>query len=106
MILNAYSIYDSKSQAFGLPFFQATDGLAIRSFSDIANDRQTLIARHPGDFMLIRIGTFDDSVGELARTDHLSLMLATELVVSQPEPPRMNLADPVPHVVNGEGEVA
>lgn len=47
------------------PFFNATDGLAERSFLHLALDGSKMVAQHPMDFHLFRIGEFDDSRGVL-----------------------------------------
>lgn len=77
MILNAYSIFDSKAANYSPPFFMANHKLAIRSFADIVNDRQTNICRHPEDFSLVFLGSFDDSVGVIEAIDHQPLMTAS-----------------------------
>lgn len=61
MKLNAYSIYDRKALQYHAPFFTHTDGSALRAFSDLANDMQTNIGRHPGDYVLYRVGQYEDS---------------------------------------------
>lgn len=65
MITNAFSIYDRKALRFHAPFFAVSVGEAVRSFTDAANDPQTTIARYPGDFVLYRVGAFDDASGQL-----------------------------------------
>lgn len=63
MQINVFSVYDSKAEFYGTPFFMPTVNSAIRAFSDLANDRSTTIFKHPGDFTLFHIGTFDDRQG-------------------------------------------
>lgn len=63
MRLNAYSIYDNKALQYQAPFFTSTDGAAVRAFSDLANDSNTTIGRHPGDYMLYCVGIYDDQNG-------------------------------------------
>lgn len=65
MITKAYSVYDSKALMFNTPFFMATPGMALRAFSDLSNDPQSMISRHPEDYVLYEIGVFDDTKGEL-----------------------------------------
>lgn len=69
MLLNAYSVYDRKAGHYHAPFFAVSDGAAVRSFRDLANDPQTTVGRHPGDYVLYRCGQFDDASGLLL---HLS----------------------------------
>lgn len=63
MILRAYSIYDCKALQYHSPWFAVSDGSAVRSFSDMANDPQTTIGRHPRDYTLWLVGTYDDNNG-------------------------------------------
>lgn len=65
MILKAFAIYDGKGLCYGVPFFMSQNGQAVRGFSDLVNDPQTSINRHPGDYVLYQIGEFDDSDGKL-----------------------------------------
>lgn len=65
MITKVFSVYDTKALAHGLPFFSPTVGAAIRMFSDLANDKQSTVARHPTDFILMEIGSFDDQNAKL-----------------------------------------
>lgn len=63
MLLRAYTIYDVKALQYHSPWFQATDGLAVRAFADLANDQQTNIGRHPRDYTLYMCGIYDDNTG-------------------------------------------
>jgi len=55
----AFAIRDVKADAFNLPFFQTTRASAIRNFADLSSDPQSTIARHPEDFQLYEIGSYD-----------------------------------------------
>jgi len=86
MMLNAYSIYDRKALQYHPPFFASADGAAVRSLQDLANDATTTIGRHPGDYVLYRIGAYDDSSGAMhpvTALEHICDALA--LVRIQPE---------------------
>lgn len=81
MILKAFAIYDVKGEVYNTPFFFGANGQAIRAFKDLANDKQTTVGRHPGDFKLMVIGTFDDNSGELVASDEVvSLGFATDYI--------------------------
>lgn len=56
------SVYDSKVEAFGRPFFVPTEGAAIRSFLDEVNRHadDNPMSKHPEDYQLFCIGYFDD----------------------------------------------
>lgn len=65
MLLNCYSIYDRKALQYHAPFFQSTDGAALRSLSDLVADANTTVGRHPGDYVLYLIGQYDDQKGRM-----------------------------------------
>lgn len=61
----AFSVFDKKASSFATPFFVQTRGVAMRSFSDLANDQRSVVAQHPEDFALYEIGNFDETGGVL-----------------------------------------
>lgn len=65
MVLKAFSIYDSKAEAFLTPFFCPTEGVAKRAFAHQANNPEADIHRYPGDYTLFEIGSFAILDGEL-----------------------------------------
>lgn len=67
MNLLIVSVRDGASGAFGRPFFVVARGQAIRSFQDEVN-RQAQdndLNKHPEDFDLYCLGSFDDNSGHL-----------------------------------------
>lgn len=65
MILRIFTIWDIKAENFSNPFFMSTAGEAIRAFKDLVNDGNTTVGRHPGDYRLMCIGTWDNSTGTI-----------------------------------------
>lgn len=63
MRLRAYTLYDVKSVQHHAPFYAPTDGAAIRLVSDLANDLNTIVGRHPSDHVLYYVGEWDDEKG-------------------------------------------
>jgi len=65
------SIRDRAADAFGRPAFVATEGIAIRSFSDEVNNKHesNQMYVHPDDFDLYVLGSFDDSNGSFDLLD-------------------------------------
>lgn len=59
------SVKDNAAQAFGRPVFVPSSAVAIRSFRDEVNRKDSTddLAKHPSDFDLYEIGSFDDSTG-------------------------------------------
>lgn len=68
MIQVVVSIRDAATGAYSRPAFVAAEGAAFRSFRDEVNrnDPANELFRHPGDFDLFRLGTFDDVSGTFA----------------------------------------
>ena len=80
MKLNAYTIYDVASGVYLRPFFSQADGQAIRGFKDIATDADHEIGKHPEDYTLFRIGSFNDNTGKMEGENPEKLATALELV--------------------------
>jgi len=60
MTYYTFSIYDVKAQNYHIPYNLKNEAIAIREFADIVNDPQTSIYKHPEDYTLFKIGTWDD----------------------------------------------
>ncbi len=86
MMLLMYTVFDVKSASYGRPFFLQNDAMAIRSFSDIANDQGTMIYRHAEDFSLLCVGTFDDAVGVIKPETHRPISSAAALIKPDTSP--------------------
>lgn len=65
MLQNIYSIHDSKADAYLPPFFLHSDGMATRSFQDCITDQTHAFGKHPQDYTLFKIGTFNDKTSEI-----------------------------------------
>lgn len=78
MKLNAYSLYDAKALNYSPPFYQPAHGAAVRLVMDLAADGNTSVGRHPADYTLFCVGTFDDFTGllmPLETKEHISDVL-------------------------------
>lgn len=94
MIINVYSVFDSKLATFGRPWYELTDSAAIRAFSDAVMDGSNpnnQFHKHPEDFSLYSLGSFDDSIGFFDLVKPVSLVTASALVAS-----RRPMADNMP----------
>lgn len=67
----AYTLHDVKALQYHPPFFTLNDALAKRMLSEIVQDTNTTIGRHPSDYKLYKIGMYDDQTGIF---DRLSIM--------------------------------
>lgn len=66
MILEIYAIHDRVGAFFSAPFFLQNVGLARRTLADIVTDMNTQIARHPHDYSLYHLGSFENESGIFA----------------------------------------
>lgn len=65
------SVHDRAAAAYGRPIFTMTAGQAIRSFQDEINrpHDQNEMHRHPEDFDLYELATFDDHNGKFTNLE-------------------------------------
>lgn len=80
MFDRVYSVLDMKLGAFSKPFFVATDAVAVRCFSDVALDFNTDIGKHPEDYCLYYLGSFDSEKGVFFDLEKRSLATASEFM--------------------------
>lgn len=81
MILKVFTVYDSKAEAYLPPFMMHTKAQAIRAFCDTVNSPDSVFAKHPEDYTLFEIASFDDSIAEYEMLSvKCSLGLALEFV--------------------------
>ena len=60
MKMNLYSIFDTKSGVFDRPFCAVSDGAATRAFGDMCKEPESVIGKHPDDFALYRVGSWNN----------------------------------------------
>lgn len=90
MLHTFYAVFDSKMASFSTPFTHQRDAGAIRDFSDWVNDGSNpnnMLFKHPEDYSLFRIGSFDIISGELKQDgppQNLVTASAVKAVVSRP----------------------
>nr|QJB19083.1 MAG: nonstructural protein [Microvirus sp.] len=65
-MLIALSVFDKKAEFFGPPMFARNVNEGRRSFLDACNDAQSYLSKHPDDYVLYAVGTFDESTGLLS----------------------------------------
>lgn len=63
MKINVYSVFDVKAAVYANPFYMPNDAVAVRGFVGAVNSPESMLYKHPEDYMLYRLGTFDDSIG-------------------------------------------
>lgn len=60
MLLQVFSIFDSATKSWAPPMYSRNNGQMIRDFADAVADSQTKLAKHPMDYALFELGSFDD----------------------------------------------
>lgn len=61
--LNSYCIFDTAAAFYQRPFFCGADGEATRLFVDLVGDKTSPPGKHPEDYCVFRIGSFNDLTG-------------------------------------------
>lgn len=64
MKLISVAVYDRATETYGRPFYVPHVGAAIRSFMDEANRADSEIGKHPNDYELFELASFDDATGK------------------------------------------
>ena len=61
------SVYDTVAKVYGPPLAFLNAGEGVRWFSDMVNNPQdqSNIYKHPKDFVLFELGSYDDQSGEI-----------------------------------------
>lgn len=90
MRLNVYVIFDTASGSTRPPFFLQADGEANRLFLDLATNQDSDIGKHPEDYSIYRIGTYDNNAMTLHPEPAEVLMTGAQAVS------RSRATDPTP----------
>lgn len=59
-IVDIYSVYDVKSEMYSPPMVAVTRGVILRQIQDLLREGKHMYARHPEDYVLFYLGTFDE----------------------------------------------
>lgn len=68
MLMQMVAIRDTKAAAWMNPLFFQTKAQAIRAFGDAVNDPQGEFQKHPEDYQLYHVGTFNPETGDVIGT--------------------------------------
>jgi len=94
MFHRMYSIYDSASDSYNLPFYFLNNNQAKRAAIDLLQE-DNQISRHPEDFTLFEMGDFDPQTGEGMFYDSpIRFINFHELAATLPDIPREETAVP------------
>jgi len=61
MLHRVFSIYDHACEAYMRPFLAPTKGVAIRSFSELAQDTNHEVGKYPEQYTLFELGSWEDT---------------------------------------------
>jgi hypothetical protein len=85
MKMNMYTIYDQKLEAYNQPHFMENDAMALRQFADMANDEKISISKHPEDYSLWKIASWQSTDTKITTIDKKLLASAHEHVLNFPK---------------------
>lgn len=63
-MMKVFTVYDVKAEAYLNPFIMRSKGEATRGFADEANREDSSIGKHPQDYVLFELGSFDELTGK------------------------------------------
>lgn len=58
-----FSIKDTKADVYNKPFYLINEKLVERVAADLLRDKSSEISRHPDDFIMFDLGSYDDNTG-------------------------------------------
>lgn len=85
-MLLIFTVYDTKAETFMPPFFVPAIGLATRTFSDCINSNEHHFAKHPADYTLFKLGSFDTDTCHFDLKDKISLGNGVEFLLPDEQP--------------------
>lgn len=85
--MKVYAVEDVKAGLYQQPFSVVSNGVALRAFTDAANDERSDIGKHPEDYRLVLIGEYDEVHGLVRPVEHQVLGMATEFVKKKGDQP-------------------
>lgn len=84
MKLLVFAIYDEQAGLYAQPFYSVSRGTALRSFQTLVEDPQSSLHKHPKDFHLYELGSYEDNDGKHVNLEHVSrIASAIEYVRAQ-----------------------
>lgn len=75
MIQKVFAVRDGKAEAFLQPFYSVNAGSATRAFDDTINASDgNQLAKHPADYVLYELASFDDNSGKFINCEPAKLL--------------------------------
>lgn len=73
--MRIYAVYDDKARVYGTPQFMLTDGIAIRTLADVVKEPSSMIAKHPEDFSMYELGSYDEASGKITPLENPAFLI-------------------------------
>lgn len=81
-LLFLYVVYDMVAKAISGPVVQmAGDAVAIRMFSDAVLGPNSVLAMHPDDYQLVKVGCINTSTGQLIPLEDHEVVITARTIV-------------------------
>lgn len=65
MLRPMYVIFDNVAKVYNNPFTMVNDSAALRAAENLAQDATTDIHKNPSDYIMFKIGIYDDTTGQI-----------------------------------------
>ena len=98
-----YTVYDEAAEAYLTPFFVPTLKLAIRAFTDCINSPDHQFGKHPHDYTLFYLGSYDPQTGEFDLGGRKTVGNGVSFISSTNDQP--GLFDEPPSPINRDDKV-
>lgn len=79
-IKNLYAVIDTATGIYDGPFPLESDAIAIRGFSDQVANAESTIGKHPKDFAIVKVGTWNVATGEVKDMQNTTVITGLEAV--------------------------
>ncbi len=80
MLMLMYVVRDSASGVYDRPMVARSEGEMKRGFSDIANDKNHPVGKHPEHYSLWNIGTYQDNTGRVDGQEPIHVVNGIDMV--------------------------
>lgn len=80
--LQIFSVLDVKSKLYAQPFFLQNEDVALRVFTNAANDKSSEIYQNPSDYQLYCIGSFNIETGLITSNEIPTLLTSASSLIS------------------------
>ena len=77
---NLYAVIDTASGIYDGPMPLNSDAVAERGFCDAVAGGESALAKHPGDFAMVKVGIWNDGTGEVEDIQNTTIITGLEAV--------------------------